>query len=667
MSDTRKRRFAEMLLLVGIALCVLWKGGKAVDATWIVLLLACSLHLVWRKKSDTAVPPVLWWIGFAFVALTICSYLTSQTQNYGLDEVLQTVSLALIGAWVIRHAYGEGRDSLLHHTVRAIALAGFAAAAIGIAVYILQPVTRFVGSFFDYRFHTDYWPNAWAEFALLAWPLLAFSVCGARTADYKRQRSRDAIAGLVCGLFLGCLLLSYSRGAVLAFGLQIGLGVVLLCVRGFGKVSWPRVVSIAVVSGVTAVAAFAGINLLRSNLFPVESVYSKVTFQADEGKSSVSERSQFWSVAVWMTQEKPLLGWGPYSFRFVQPVKQTTVWGTSDHPHNVVLKFAAERGVVAAGLFVVLVAMILLTAVARTVRAGLSEIKTRKVADHNTVFKRSCRMAAVVSISGVLAHNMIDFNLQFMGVALPMTVLLALLADGAPVKKAAADLRSQAELLIAVLLLAVGIVEGAWLVSSSLGRHAERDGKPLEAMQWYRWSKHEFFSRDMLLSLTQLEGNADGNAAARETLARYRSLNPVDYRAMKLEADLEAWSGNYAQAIAMYDKANERAQFNDITVTSEIVSVFMDDKRITGDLDQRLPAIQKQMNEFAYAIEQNAHFIALSSNVESLADLANKLASLYPDEKEMYVGLADHITAKAAEEREKLNARQPGLLWKATK
>jgi O-antigen ligase len=52
-----------------------------------------------------------------------------------------------------------------------------------------------------------------------------------------------------------------------------------------------------------------------------------------------------------MSWERPMIGFGPGTFRFVQPQLQHEVLATSDHPHNVFLKLAMERGWPAATFF----------------------------------------------------------------------------------------------------------------------------------------------------------------------------------------------------------------------------------------------------------------------------------------------------------------------------
>jgi Mg/Co/Ni transporter MgtE len=104
---------------------------------------------------------------------------------------------------------------------RIISVATLLACGVGVFVYILQPVSRFAGTFFDYRFHTDYWPNAWAEFLLLSLPLLCWSLFLRRNRDLVKITDTELFRGIVLGFVLGCFFLSFSRGGIIALGLEV--------------------------------------------------------------------------------------------------------------------------------------------------------------------------------------------------------------------------------------------------------------------------------------------------------------------------------------------------------------------------------------------------------------------------------------------------------------
>ncbi len=642
------RTFLLVLVQFLLAFCILWKGGKSLEATWLLALLAGGLTLAWwqgqlhlpKEKRACAVPQWLWWSGLAFLLWTIVAYIQSSTRNYGLDEVLRDASLWFVLLWIVRMRGTKHGEEMERGIIKVIAVCAVIACMVGVAVYSLQPVNRFVGTFFDHRFHTDYWPNAWGQFLLLAWPAVILATSSMKKAPWTSVTRTAAL-----GLLFGCLLLSYSRGAMMAFAGQIVLlSLFSVFVWWKAKKRMPiKEIGIATIGAmIIGAAIFFGANQLRSRLFDVQSVTEKVTFTADEGRSSIDERSQFWHQSYALMLERPLLGWGPYSFRFVQPRLQGHVLATSDHPHNVFLKLGMERGVIAMLLFGVIVIGILFFAV-------------RKLWD-------STRILLVIAVAGVLAHNLIDYNLQFVGIALPFWLLLGCIAT--PCTKSPANmtlhLRRIVEVLLASALLIVTIAEGRMLVLSSFGRHAEAAGKADEALAWYDQADGEWFSRDMYLGKANLLYPASYQAEAVEMLERYLAENAEDARAWKLYGDfLEQRDPKRMDA---YARAYAYGRYDYVGMINAYL-VFLRDEKGGEKLDSLEPELDKLFQNYAEAIKFNVHFIALSQNVEEFQELANTLAQLYPVKAAAYRKASDEAWAKAQQERTRFAERQPGMLW----
>jgi len=180
------------------------------DMTWLLTGVACVVTIIShtrnRKTGDKDVPLLLWGAVMAFITITAISYVASTTSNYGVDEVLRTGALGLLFLWIMREGSNGGEQYQLK-VLRYFCITVVAACGIGILVYVFQPVNRFVGTFFDYRFHTDYWPNAWAEFLLLAWPIVLYWTLRDFEFNAKDGRSRIEllVRAVVLGLVFGCL------------------------------------------------------------------------------------------------------------------------------------------------------------------------------------------------------------------------------------------------------------------------------------------------------------------------------------------------------------------------------------------------------------------------------------------------------------------------------
>lgn len=637
------RLTSERLVLAFLVLAVVWKGGKALDAVWLLALVSGSVALFAARKRGVSVPLLFFVALLLLLVWTVLSFVFSTTLNYGFDEVLQAASLTLLLLWAAARRQEDERFA--GRFAQTLSLAGISACGIGVFVYILQPVSRFVGTFFDRRFHTDYWPNAWAEFLLLLWPLLLWAVFSRDEKKLPKVLQRDFTKGAVLGLVLACMMLSYSRGGIIAFAGQFVLMLVLIVVSQRQNVQWKRIPVVAVSVAVFSVIFFTGINSVRQRFHVVQSVVAKATFSSDEGMSSVSERQAFWRQSTELAQKKPLFGWGPYSFRFLQTHIQDGVLQTSDHPHNVFLKYASERGIAAAALLFV----ILTWAMAAGIRSS---------------FRRSSAIPLdlflMIAVAGVVAHNLIDYNLQFVGIALPLWLSIGLLVSRAP-RKAPFLMSYRLLALVGFSLLLFAVYEGANLAMSSRARRAEAQGNPIQALTWYALTDKSLFPRDawlargvMLLALNQLP-------QAEEAVDRSLGYNDQDARAWRLLGDIYLRWNKRQDALRAYEKAYAYGKYNDIGITRGLIYLLRDQDM--EELTERRHEFDMLLNEFGLAIEQNTHFIALGRNVEDVVSLCDLLAETFPEDADAYRQLALRSQTNANEERAKTASRPRGLLW----
>ncbi len=674
------QRLAEWFLLLFVAGAILWRGGKSVDATWMLGIVAVvvlftalwfpMLRLLGAPKTDTRTTPMtvplgMWGILLFFVVWSVVSYLASTTRTYGLDEIARDLSCILLFLWIVRRAGNTRVSVLLEGFLWAVTIAGGIAVLFGLAVYVFQPVNRFVGTFLDWRFHTDYWPNAWGEFTLMAWPMAAL-LATRKVTPFQRR-----LCTLVTGVLIGSLFLSYSRGALIAFAGQIA------CLAFFWGALWLRDVRIAKVAkqrwqsvllaGGSALAIalvlFFGANLLRGQRYDVQSVGDKVSFQADEGTSSIDEREQFWDQAFRLSLERPLLGYGPYSFRFAQPHLMEDVFATSDHPHNVFLKYAAERGWPAAIAFTAF----LLYVIGLSMRHLFLDRKTDW-----TIGSDARTISLLLGVLGVLAHNLIDYNLQFVGIVLPLWIALALLsthlAEKRPVSRASfshwriARSLSRIESVVTVLLVVLIAWEGAFLVVSSVGRRAEAEGDTRTALTWYEWARPEWFSRDLLLARARLLEQQGLLEESDAVLGQSLKENAVDARAWRIRAELALRRGQNDLALRYASHAYDLGKYTDIGILRILIDAALKTGE-QGELKARKQEFDGLFTAYARAISRNTHHIALGGSVEELQRIAGQLAGLYPNDAKRYRDIANDALAHAELERATFAARPAGLLW----
>lgn len=646
---------------------LLWRGGKSLEMTWLlglVAILTTGIYFLewWRvRKQEGEIPEVplaLWVLGIFSIGWGGLSYLSSTTQNYGLDEIIRNVSLVLIFFSMYRKAsMGKSGKDFVHLLAGIFSLGVLIACVVGVFVYTLQPVDRFVGTFFDYRFHTDYWPNAWAELLLMGIPVLLYSVWTLQRQFIPGKDTRIPMAAriVLVGFVIGCFALSYSRASLLAFIAEIALwimGIFLLRAPGLPV---KKIGFAGLLVALVALVTFTSVNGLRGSRYTVQDVSDKVTFTASEGTSSISERGQFWDQAITLTKERPIFGWGPYSFRFVQPRLQQNVLATSDHPHNVFLKLAMEQGIPAAVAFLLFFVYIYLISV---------KVWMRKEAENNEHLF-SITLVLLIGCAGVLVHNFVDYNLQFVGIVFPLWLFAAVgfaLVEKPKLVLMRTPVARVVEVAIALVMLFVLCMEGWYLFSSSIGRHAEARGDTVKAMKYYNASQGEWFSRDLHLSKVNILFDAGRYATAEEALKVYRGINSEDPRSYKRQGDIDFMQKHYDEAIAAYTTAYQHNRFNDLSVLEGLINAY----RATGNtqpITDRKAEVDSLLTSYADAIERNAHFIALSPNVESFVRIANTMAELYPEDAPRYEVMAAKVDHHASIERERLDSRPPGFLW----
>lgn len=624
---------------------VLWKGGKTLDATWLVggLSVLMIYWSYWKRRKNKIVPSrvsVFLWVSLIlFLAWSVLSFVYSETQNYGLDEIFRDAACGLLLLWAAR--FGTTED--LRRFTSALVLATILACVFGVFVYALQPVSRFVGTFLDWRFHTDYWPNAWAQFLLLTWPLVLLWM----------RRRWSFFGTALTGFVIGCLLLSYSRGAFLAFCAEVLLlalaALWMLVQRKVSLVQFRRLALECLLIPVVAIATFFAVNAIRARTYEVESAVRRAQFETAEKKTSIDERRDFWEQAIQLTTEKPLFGWGPYSFRFAHQPLERGVIATSDHPHNAFLKLSMERGIPAALLFALVIIFSLLGPIKRLIIAG----------KHHARADASWEITAMAGVFAVLAHNMIDFNLQFLGIFLPFMLVLGFLVKG-ETSVSPPRMHRILEILVAVFLGVFLLLEGRMLLLSALGRHAEAADKPKEAIMWYDSARTEIFSRDLHLSRSVLRLTEGDFAAAEQALADYRGVNALDPRVWILQGEVSLAQDNTPAALDAIRIGWERGKMNYLQPLERLLQLQKRGIRIDWLTEEDATSMFRLYCE---AVIRNDHFIALSDTVELLGRILPMLTERYPAKAQELRALYDRAKANADMERMQTSARAPGMLW----
>jgi len=645
------------LLLLLLTAAVFWRGGKTLEVTWalagVTWLLVATRFFKGEEKEERGVPLVLWGLIMLFVFWTIDSYILSSVGNYGFDDIVRVVSLSLLFFWMVRQPVNSRvRLSIL----KVLAASALLACGIGIVVYSVWPLNRFVGTFFDLRFQTDFWPNAWAEFVLLTWPvvlLLTYRPPQAGT-NLLRKFLKMLIRSAPTGLLLGCLILSFSRAAGIAF---LGQAFLLLLWAKRGNISWRKIAVVSASTLMVALAMFGIINEVRSRNFPVQSVSEKVLFRADEGASSITERRDFWEQAVTFANARPLFGWGPGSFRFVQPRVARDVLATSDHAHNVFLKIAMDSGWPAAILLAAIFLWILYPYFAVLLPRGRNKVEVEGKGKVRGV--TNGQFLLFTGAIGVIAHNLVDYNLQFVAIILPFVLLLGVLCE--PEKPVVGYGTNKKvvhvfEFVLATLLFCAALREGYYVMTSSLGRRAQAQGEAATALKWYGRSEGEWYARDLRLSEGQIFLQNKRFSEAKGAAERFLKVNSLDSRGWKLLAESNVGLKDYSGSLIAYEKAYTQGRMVDLGTMRGLLQMTL---KVSGKkaLTHRRAEFDQLLKKYYTAFERNAHFILLSRNVGEFVQIMDIMSDLYPDYEPKYQVMAAGVARQAKAEEQRLNAQ----------
>lgn len=658
-------RVSQIALLLLLACAILWRGGRTLEMTLLLGFVVCAVVLLQSRRSrdaDRPIAPVVWWLTVAFVVWTAMSYMFTTTMNYGFDEVAQTASLALLFLWMARRP----KDAKVCTSVlRVMTVTVLLACLIGVLIYAMGPLNRFVGTFLDVRAPwKNAWPNAWAELLLLAWPVaLLLSRPDAEQGRGSVQTFWKIVKRTTpAGVMVGCLLLSFSRAAFLAF---LGQGLILVLWSYRRRFSWKRTAAVAVGSLAIALIVFGLSNHLRSRAHAVQSLSERTLFLAPEGTDSIAERRTFWKQALRLSVERPVFGWGPGSFRFAQTRLMDDVLATSDHPHNVFLKAAAERGWPAAFLLLALTVVLLLPLLKGLVPACRCPLKGCPVwCVFSHIPRREVTTGQVLlltSLLGVLAHNLVDFNLHYIAVSLPSVLILSMLVETESERKNKKFVHVS-EFVLTMILLAALLHEGFFAVTSTLARRADAQGKVVQALTWYRWSKGEWYSRDLPLALTRLQMRAGSPDAALREIRQYTGVtNPVDARGWVLQAEVAAAVKDTELARSSYERAFALGRYTDLRILHGLFPLLA--LQSTTELTERQGEFSVVMKRFYDAILRNSHFVALTPNVEEFVGLAESMAVQDPAQAPRYQVMAAGVARQAKTERLKQAQLQQQVLW----
>ena len=323
-----------------------------------------------------------------------------QTRFFALQLLALTAFLALL----YRYANTPRRMHLLVYTILGVAVAS---AVFGILRQTTQQETGFVLPLLKQNQGFAQFINK-NHFAYLMEMAFGLGLGILLSGSIKRDRVMIYVA-LLLPIWTG-LVLANSRGGILAMLAQVLVAALLLspAVLGFASSSVVKVVLIIVlVLGVLVGTFWVGGDRLASNF---EATRSEFNADASSSNAGVS-RNEIWRASLKMFAAHPILGVGLGGYWIgITAYHDASGRMTPQEAHNDYLEVLSSGGVIG---FAICVWFILV--VVRKLRENLTG------ADG---FERAVRYGAVLGLTGVAAHSLVDFGLHIMINALVFLVLI---------------------------------------------------------------------------------------------------------------------------------------------------------------------------------------------------------------------------------------------------
>jgi len=522
-----------------------------------------------------------------FAVFYFISFYFSQTKNIGFPELI--AYLSIIPFYLI---FAYKKNVWSDKVLKFLTVCGFLAVSLGFILYFLLDPTRMSGPFFNILYHSNFWPNAFASFLLMIWPIYLII--------FKDKWKITNI--LVISFVISALFLTFSRGALIAFLGQV----IILLVYFLPKINIKTfVISFLVL--VFSLSFFFYSNTIRGINNHTINVSERITFQNDELLTSGQERKDFWIGSIKLLKEKPLTGFGPFSFRYAFNPIQNVFLGSSDHSHNIFLKFGSENGIFTMLSFILFLLTFFIGIALR----------------FNKLNKKSKDFVAILSVCvvGVLAHSLIDYNFNFFqNLVLFFTILILIKSETVKEKNLALK-KDFLSLILVVFVFLLTVFQVSIFAISYFDINF--DSQKYSLYQRYSYlenAEKSLFEKDYLKSLDYLD--------------KQLILNKLDDKAYYLKAvvycsndfefnDLNICKENFKKALELNPK-------NDVFYYRDYLRVL--EKTNDPSLQDFRKTCLDLFNMYYGYTKNNVHFTAYTSQVEGAYEMAEILL-LHLDEE----------------------------------
>ena len=326
-----------------------------------------------------------------------------QTRFFALQMLALTAWLALL----YRYASTERRMRVLVYTILGVAVVS---AVFGIVRQATQHETGFLLPLLRQNQGYAQFINK-NHFAYLMEMGLGLGIGVALAGAVKRERLL-IYGALVLPIWIA-LVLSNSRGGILAMLVQIVSAVLLLSSRGLNALK--VVLLVALVAGVLFGTFWVGGDRLASNF---ENASRELNPGDLDMRAGVS-RNEIWRSTLKMFAAHPITGVGLGGYWIaITAYHDASGLMTPQEAHNDYLELLASGGVIGFAIGVWFFVMVV-----RAVRANLLR---------DMGYMRALRLGAVLGIIGVAAHSLIDFGLHILVNAIILLALIMIATTRSP-------------------------------------------------------------------------------------------------------------------------------------------------------------------------------------------------------------------------------------------
>jgi len=329
-----------------------------------------------------------------FVLFFLAGHLIQPYGNFGYNDLI----LVLTGFFVFfTSSTIKWSKQLLRRTFIALSIITTLLCLYGIYRYIYFPFERFSSILYLSSQPFIAFPNAFAHYLLLIIPLQTLYLF--HQSEVKHFTLKKIYIYLSSVIIYTSFFLTYSRGAIVALFALAGIFIVLQFIFAVHKKNYFSGKSIQklIVAIFISVIALSIINSAREAKFQTTTFEEKLTFQADEGTSSLDERLAFYKGSLNIIKDYPLFGIGTNNFIYFYPKYQDDLLAVSNHPHNAFLKFSVENGL-------------------PTLIAGILSIIFMIfyfIKNASNIEQKYYAGMLKYTLIGIVIHNSIDYNMNF--------------------------------------------------------------------------------------------------------------------------------------------------------------------------------------------------------------------------------------------------------------